>query len=81
MSDYKKDVLEEASRVLSYILSENLSAEEKDNIVNDSVYNFNEHVNPGSQKVSLTDERTANQQLLLVKRFLICRIIWICNPV
>ena len=40
-------VLQEASRILGYILKEELSGEEKDRIIHDSIENFNEHVNPG----------------------------------
>jgi len=40
-------VLQEASRILGYILKEELSEEEKDRIIHDSIENFNEHVNPG----------------------------------
>ena len=47
MSDYKEDVLNEASRVLGYILKENLTDAHKDRIVSDSINNFNAHVNPG----------------------------------
>jgi len=40
-------VLQEASRILGYILKEELGEEEKDRIIHDSIENFNEHVNPG----------------------------------
>lgn len=47
MTSYKDDVLQESSRILSYILKEELDEEEKDRIISDSIENFNEHVNPG----------------------------------
>jgi putrescine aminotransferase len=47
MPEYKEPVLNEASRVLDYILKKELSAGDKDKIVSDSIENFNEHVNPG----------------------------------
>jgi putrescine aminotransferase len=47
MNDDKQAALQEASRVLGYILQEQLSDEEKDRVIRDSVENFNEHVNPG----------------------------------
>jgi len=47
MTAYKDDVLKESSRVLDYILKAELSEDEKDRIVTDSIDNFNEHVNPG----------------------------------
>jgi putrescine aminotransferase len=43
----KAEVLQEAARVLNYIIKDNLSEAEKDQIVKDSIENFNEHVNPG----------------------------------
>lgn len=42
-----KDALKEARKVLNFILKEDLSDEEKDTIVEDSIDNFNNHVNPG----------------------------------
>ncbi len=47
MADYKDAVLKESSRVLDYILKETLTTEDKDQITEDSVGNFNNHVNPG----------------------------------
>jgi putrescine aminotransferase len=47
MSEYRGAVLQEASRILDYILKEELSEEEKDRVIHDSIENFNEHVNPG----------------------------------
>ena len=47
MTDYKDDVLKESSRILSYILKDELAEDEKDRIVTDSIDNFNHHVNPG----------------------------------
>jgi putrescine aminotransferase len=47
MSCSKKEVLNQASRVLDYILKPELSEEEKKRIIEDSVVNFNQHVNPG----------------------------------
>jgi putrescine aminotransferase len=43
----KEEILEEASRILGYIMEENLTEEDKNRIVEDSIENFNEHVNPG----------------------------------
>ncbi|OQY08345.1 MAG: putrescine aminotransferase [Desulfobacteraceae bacterium 4572_123] len=47
MTAYKDDVLKESSRILDYILKEELAEDEKDRIITDSIDNFNEHVNPG----------------------------------
>ena len=47
MAVYKDDVLKESSRILGYILKEELAEDEKDKIIADSIENFNEHVNPG----------------------------------
>jgi putrescine aminotransferase len=47
MSMDRESVVKEASRILDYILKENLTDTEKRRIVADSVENFNEHVNPG----------------------------------
>jgi len=47
MSSSKKEVLDQASRVLDYILKPELSEEEKKRVIDDSVDNFNQHVNPG----------------------------------
>lgn len=47
MAGYKNEVLKESSRILDYILKKELSADEKDRIIADSIQNFNEHVNPG----------------------------------
>lgn len=43
----KEKALEEASRVLDYILKDDLKKEEKDRIIQDSIENFNAYVNPG----------------------------------
>ena len=47
MSAEKEAVLKEATRVLEYITKEALSEADKDRIVQDSIENFNEYVNPG----------------------------------
>jgi len=47
MTDYRDDVLKESSRILDYILKDELADEDKDRIVADSIDNFNQHVNPG----------------------------------
>jgi len=47
MRSSKKEVLNQASRVLDYILKPELSEEEKKRVIDDSVENFNQHVNPG----------------------------------
>jgi putrescine aminotransferase len=47
MSSSKKEILNQASRVLDYILKPELSEEDKKRIIEDSVDNFNQHVNPG----------------------------------
>ena len=47
MDKYTKDTLQEASRILGYILKAELDDEEKERIISDSIDNFNEHVNPG----------------------------------
>ena len=47
MSRSKKEVLNQASRVLDYIMKPDLSEEEKKRVIDDSVDNFNQHVNPG----------------------------------
>jgi hypothetical protein len=47
MTAYKDAVLEESSRIISYILKGELSDEEKERVITDSIENFNEHVNPG----------------------------------
>jgi len=47
MSDYQDAVLAESGRILDYILKAELSDEEKERIISDSIANFNEHVNPG----------------------------------
>jgi len=47
MTAYKDEVLKESSRILNYILKDELAADEKDRIQSDSIDNFNEHVNPG----------------------------------
>jgi putrescine aminotransferase len=43
----KEAVLQESNRVLDYITKKNLTEAEKNQIVEDSIENFNEHVNPG----------------------------------
>jgi putrescine aminotransferase len=43
----RESIVKEASRILDYILKENLTDNEKRRIIADSVENFNEHVNPG----------------------------------
>lgn len=43
----EKLALQEAKRVVGYIESETLSAEDKKAIHDDSIANFNENVNPG----------------------------------
>lgn len=47
MSSHWEAALQQASRVLGYIVSNGLKKEDKDRIVADSIKNFNEHVNPG----------------------------------
>ena len=47
MTGYKDDVLKESSRILDYILKDELAEDEKDRIITDSIDNFNNHVNPG----------------------------------
>jgi len=47
MVTQKAEALQEASRVLDYIMKDELGDGEKDRIVEDSIGNFNEHVNPG----------------------------------
>jgi putrescine aminotransferase len=47
MSYSKNEALNQASRVLDYILKPELSEDEKKRIIGDSVDNFNQHVNPG----------------------------------
>lgn len=47
MKDYKDSVLKESSQVLDYILKDSLTEKEKDQIITDSIQNFNNHVNPG----------------------------------
>jgi len=47
MTAYKDDVLKESSRILDYILKDELAEDEKDRIIADSIENFNDHVNPG----------------------------------
>ncbi len=43
----KSKALQEATRIIDYILKDDLNNDEKDTIVKDSIDNFNEHVNPG----------------------------------
>jgi putrescine aminotransferase len=43
----KQLALQEVSKVLDFILKDELAKEEKDQIVQDSIYNFNNHINPG----------------------------------
>jgi len=47
MTTYKDEVLKESSRILNYILKDELAEDEKDRIIADAIENFNEHVNPG----------------------------------
>ena len=47
MSSKKEAALQEATRVLQYILKDELTEDDKNQIVKDSIENFNEHVNPG----------------------------------
>ena len=47
MTAYRDEVLKESSRILDYILKDELAEEDKDRIVSDSIDNFNQHVNPG----------------------------------
>ena len=47
MVSEKQAALQEASRVLQYILKDELTEDDKNQIVKDSIDNFNEHVNPG----------------------------------
>jgi len=47
MKDYKDSVLKESSQVLDYILKNELTEADKDQIISDSIENFNGHVNPG----------------------------------
>ncbi len=47
MSSSKKEALNQASRVLDYIMKSDLSEEAKRRVIDDSVDNFNQHVNPG----------------------------------
>ena len=43
----KEAALKETSKILELILKDELTEEEKDMIVQDSINNFNNHVNPG----------------------------------
>ncbi|MBU2515744.1 putrescine aminotransferase [bacterium] len=47
MTKDKSKALQEATRILDYILKDKLEDEEKDRIVKDSIENFNTNVNPG----------------------------------
>jgi len=47
MTAYKDAALKEAKKVLDYIIKDDLTKEEKDTIVKDSIENFNKNVNPG----------------------------------
>ena len=48
MSQYpREEIIKEASRVLSYIEGPELSDSDKARIVEDSIRNFTDHVNPG----------------------------------
>ncbi len=47
MTVNKSAALKEAKKVMDYILKEQLSGDEKDQIVKDSIENFNKNVNPG----------------------------------
>jgi len=59
MTAYKDAVLKESTRILNYILKDELDTDDKDRIISDSIENFNEHVNPGwleYRKSVATDE-------------------------
>jgi len=47
MSEYREKALAEATRVIDYILKDELAKDDKGQIVEDSIENFNEHINPG----------------------------------
>jgi len=47
MASEKEAALKEATRVLQYILKDELTEDDKNQIVKDSIENFNDHVNPG----------------------------------
>lgn len=47
MEPNKIAALEEAQKICGFILNDELTKDEKDQIVRDSIYNFNHHVNPG----------------------------------
>lgn len=47
MTPDKNQALKDATRVLDYILKNDLSADDKNRIKSDSIDNFNNHVNPG----------------------------------
>lgn len=43
----REELLKEGAKVVNYILKDKLTTEEKEQIVKESINNFNEHVNPG----------------------------------
>ncbi|MBA1333628.1 MAG: Putrescine aminotransferase [Firmicutes bacterium] len=47
MKPNKEEALKEAIKVLDFIIKDDLAKDEKDQIVRESIDNFNEHVNPG----------------------------------
>jgi putrescine aminotransferase len=47
VADKKEAILQEATRVLEFILKDSLSADDKEQIMKESIEHFNEHVNPG----------------------------------
>ena len=47
MSANRENALKEATRIIDYILKDELAEDEKGQVVKDSIDNFNEHVNPG----------------------------------
>lgn len=47
MQPNKKLALQEAKKLCGWITKDNLSSDEKDQLVEESISNFNEHVNPG----------------------------------
>lgn len=60
MKDYKDSVLKKSSQVLDYILKDELTEIDKDQIITDSIYNFNNHVNPGWLKYRKSVSTDAN---------------------
>ena len=47
MASEKEQIVSEAERVLGYIFKDSLSDAEKQRVIDDSIENFNRHVNPG----------------------------------